>query len=168
MKPEIAEFEFEQVAALAALMAESRPEYLAHFQPFPFTEVALRERLQHRREDRYWTLHHEGELAGFFMLRGFDEGYARPSFGIFVAEKYAGRHLATAALQHAIAWCREHHLPRVMLKVHPENVAAIAVYNRAGFHFTEVCPRTQHHVFELQLQGESTLDPTRPGGEISR
>jgi RimJ/RimL family protein N-acetyltransferase len=84
----------------------------------------------------------------FFMLRGFDDGFERPSFGVYIAEAFANRGLAKLALQYALVWCRLNHVAAVMLKVHPENHYARRVYEQAGFRFTEVCPRTGHDILE--------------------
>ncbi len=82
------------------------------------------------------------------MLRGFDDGYTRPSFGVYIAERYTQRGLATLALHHALSWCRWNQIPAVMLKVHPDNRYARQTYERAGFQIVEPCPRTGHLILE--------------------
>jgi RimJ/RimL family protein N-acetyltransferase len=144
---------------LSRLLLAARPKYLAHFHPFPFDAPSLETRLRARRLDQYFALRCDGALAGFWMLRGLDEGYTRPAFGVFVAEEFAGRGLATRALRESIAWCRAHGIARLMLKVHPENIRARRTYDRAGFRFSEICSRTQHEILELALTPEPSLDP---------
>ncbi len=82
------------------------------------------------------------------MLRGFDVGFERPSFGVYIAERFAGNGLATLAVQYALSWCRIHRISAVMLKVHPANQYARKVYEKAGFQFLEVCPQTGHDILE--------------------
>ena len=132
--------------ALARLIGRQRPDYMRAFFPFAFDAEALRARLGAAERDRYWALRRQGELAGFFMLRGFDEGYDRPSFGVFVAEAHAGRGLATLALAHALTWCREAGVGEVMLKVDPAHAAAVEVYRRAGFVAAGRCADTGHDI----------------------
>ena len=84
------------------------------------------------------------------MLRGFDEGYQRPSFGVYIDQQYANKGLSKLALDYCISWCRLHDTPALMLKVHPDNLFAIRAYQKAGFGFVEVCPRTGHHLMEIR------------------
>jgi len=135
---------------LAALLAAEPPEYLAHFHPFPFDTEAIRERLAGAKRDRYWSLLAAGQIAGFFMLRGFDAGYARPSFGVYVGSRHSGLGLARLALQFSLAWSRVNGVESVMLKVHSENAAARRVYLEAGFKSDSICPNTGHEMFVWQ------------------
>lgn len=121
---------------------------MADFSPFAFDEHTVRRQLEHAVRDRYWAFHVGGQLAGFFMLRGFDAGYERPSFGVFVAEKYRGHGLATAALAYAKRWCKEHNVHRIMLKVAASNRAARSIYEKAGFVSVGPCPDTGHLIHE--------------------
>jgi RimJ/RimL family protein N-acetyltransferase len=122
---------------LSAMLCAARPEYAAHFHPFAFDEETVRRQLDHARRDRYWAIRSGGELAGFFMLRGFDEGYERPSFGVFIAERFAGRGLARRALAESIKWCEQNAVAEMMLKVYRENAAALRIYEEAGFTIAE-------------------------------
>jgi RimJ/RimL family protein N-acetyltransferase len=136
---------------LARLLASQRPEYLAHFHPFDFEEPSIRRTLEAARKDRFWVFMVESQLAGFFMLRGFDQGYARPSFGVFVAEQFQSRGIARAALAHSIRWCEENGVERLMLKVSAENPVARRVYLEAGFQVSGMCDKTGHEIMELSL-----------------
>src|SRR5687767_9438404 len=107
--------------AVARLLAEQRIDYLGWFHPFNFDEGAIEEQLVRAVRDRFWGIQLAGELVGFFMLRGLDAGYARPSYGVFVSEKAAGLGLARASLAFALEWCATCGIDRVMLKVAPEN-----------------------------------------------
>lgn len=149
--PEILPLTAADAPELAALIARQAPGYLTHFHPFALDEATLLRQIGTARKDRYWGLRVEGKLAGFFMLRGFDEGYARPTFGVFVAGEAAGRGLGRLALEHSIAWCVENGVERVMLKVSPDNPRARAIYIGAGFQSVETCPRTGHDVLEKHL-----------------
>lgn len=141
----------EDAAELAALIAKDTPDYREHFTPFSFESDDLRQRIDAAKRDRYWGIRIDGELAAFFMLRGFDEGYDRPSFGVYVGECFSGLGLASLALQYALSWCKMHKIGAVMLKVHPENKAAHRVYERAGFAFDAVDTKTGHHVLTRTL-----------------
>ncbi len=124
----------ENAAELSAMLTRERPEYAAHFHPFAFDEKTVRSQLEKARKDRFIGIRNgAGELAGFFMLRGLDDGYRRPAFGVFIAEAFAGGGFATFALNAAIDWCRRQGFDELMLTVEPENAAARRVYEQAGF-----------------------------------
>jgi RimJ/RimL family protein N-acetyltransferase len=142
----------EDAPRLAALLQSQPAEYLAHFTPFAFDEQTIAEVLQSARNDRFWSLQWNGELAGFYMLRGLDQGYSRPAFGVFVAERFAGKGLARLALTESIRWCREQNCPALMLKVSPENPRAYALYVVNGFEVIGPCERTGHTIMELRLK----------------
>ncbi len=134
---------------LSQMLLSERPEYSQYFTPFSSYEAsALARRLEAAQRDRYWGIRCGEELAGFFMLRGFDEGYERPSFGVYIAERFANHGLAKLAVQYALSWCRLNKIPAIMLKAHPENPYARRAYEQAGFKFIQVCPKTGHDMFE--------------------
>lgn len=137
---------------LAKLLARQRADYIAHFSPFEFDERSVAEVLSGARRDNFWALCTEGEIAGFFMLRGFDAGYARPSYGVFVAEHAAGRGLARESLNFALKWCGANGVESVLLKVAKENQRARGIYIAAGFEFVGICPTTGHEMLEKRMQ----------------
>lgn len=105
------------------------------------------------KRDRYWGMRLGEKLVGFFMLRGFDAGYERPSFGVYVSETFAKNGLGKQALQYALNWCRLNKISSVMLKVHPDNRHAVGIYEGAGFDLLEVSPETGNNIFEKTLAG---------------
>lgn len=136
---------------LAALLLSQRADYMKDFFPFRFDAETIEGILRRAHEDRFWGIEVDGALAGLCMLRGFDEGYSRPSFGLMVAEDCAGRGLGSRALQHALAWCRQRGVSEVMLKVAADNSAALAIYRRAGFVPVERCDNSGHWIHVLSL-----------------
>jgi len=134
--------------ALAALIAAEPPGYLQHFTPFDFAADRLHQLLTAVQQDRFWAVRVADQLAGFFMLRGWDDGFARPSFGIYISSQFSGRGLARLALQYSLTWCRLNDVAAVMLKVDPTNEPARRLYLNAGFTDLDVCPRTGHQIME--------------------
>lgn len=133
LEPEITPLGPADAAEIAALLQAASPGYSAHFQPFAFDEETVRGQLERARRDRWWGVRTGGKVVGFWMLRGFDEGYERPAFGVFIAERFAGRGLARRALDEATRWCEANGVPEMMLTVSPANTAARRVYDEAGF-----------------------------------
>ena len=127
-------------------------DYCRFFTPFAVDNNSLYQRLADCKQDRYWGIRSGDDLVGFFMLRGFDEGYSVPSFGVFVTQKFANKGFAKLALHFCLSWCISNQLPSLMLKVHPDNKFARGMYTRAGFQHREVCPQTGHEVLEKSLE----------------
>jgi ribosomal-protein-alanine N-acetyltransferase len=148
---EIAPLTAADAEALARLIEQQRLEYLEHFHPFPFDAASIASQLSAARHDRFWAMRSGSELAGFLMLRGWDAGFRRPSFGVFVGEQFAGRGGARQALNFAIEYCRAQHVPALMLSAHPGNKAALRVYEAAGFIRTGEKSSAQYDIYELHL-----------------
>lgn len=134
------------------LLTATKPEYSRYFTPFSFDLDTISHLLKSAIQDCYWGMHLDEELAGFFMLRGFDSGYQRPSFGVFIAERFSNNSLSSLALQYSLSWCKLNNISRIMLKVHPENKFARRAYEKAGFQLLEVLPDSGQLLFEKQLQ----------------
>ncbi|MDI6739173.1 MAG: GNAT family N-acetyltransferase, partial [Candidatus Edwardsbacteria bacterium] len=101
--------------------------------PFAFDRDTVTKVLSQARADRYYGIYIAGKIAGFFMLRGFDQGYAIPAYGVWIAPNFAGKGLAELTLKQAMAVCRVSGIETLMLKVHPENIIAKGIYERNGF-----------------------------------
>jgi RimJ/RimL family protein N-acetyltransferase len=139
-------------AAVIALLQAQRPGYLKDFFPFPLDTKVLAEQMENARQDLYTCILDGKALAGFWMLRGLDAGYERPSFGVFIDEARAGRGWGAAALGTAIQHCRQAGLGALMLKVAPDNAPARHIYEAAGFVLEARCHRTGHDIMALRLE----------------
>ena len=137
---------------LAQLLTEDK-EYSRYFVPFENPSVQLFvDILINTRKDTYWGIFVDDILAGFCMLRGFDLGYTKPSFGVYISSNFQGMGLATLALRWCISYCQINLVPTIMLKVHPENHAARHIYEQSGFVFQAVDTNTGHHIMEKRLR----------------
>jgi RimJ/RimL family protein N-acetyltransferase len=117
----------------STMLLAQPPEYIQHFRPFDFDVETLRHLLAAVRNDVYMGLFVDDVLAGFFMLRGWDSGYAIPAYGVTIAQDFAGIGLATLSLDTSKTLCRLRGVKRLMLKVHPDNLSAKRLYEKAGF-----------------------------------
>ncbi|MDT7806288.1 MAG: hypothetical protein QOJ70_101 [Acidobacteriota bacterium] len=113
----------EDAAAVSGLLRAQPPEYVRFFYAFGFDEEEIARVLSARKRDVYSGMFWRGELAGFFMLRGWDAGYEVPSFGVLVDVRHRGRAFMRIALDVAKLICRLSGAPRMMAKIHPENVS---------------------------------------------
>ena len=92
-------------AAIAALLRAANPTYLQFFRPFAFEASAIIDLVSRKVRDAWFLLEirqgSDAQTAGFYMLRGIDEGFAEPMYGVFVAESFAGCGLGRLTLAHA-------------------------------------------------------------------
>jgi len=139
------------IAALIAAYTAAPPEYAAYFQPFAFDAHTLQRILEQRVNDLYFAVLWAGEPAGLSMLRGFDQGYTVPSYGVWIAPAFSRRGLGWATLVHAAETCRARGCRELMLKVHPLNTPAKHMYERFGFLKTGVDPRNENLIYRLNL-----------------
>jgi [ribosomal protein S18]-alanine N-acetyltransferase len=73
------------------------------------------------------------DVLGFSMLRGFDEGYEIPSFGIFVDHESHGQGIGRRLTAWTIEQARRRGCPAVRLTVYADNAAALGLYASLGF-----------------------------------
>lgn len=105
----------------------------ATFDPFPLDAERARQIALEPGKDLYFAAVAGEELVGFSMLRGFEEGYAVPSFGIFVDEAHHGHGLGRRLTEWTVDRARERGCPAVRLSVYASNPAAHALYESLGF-----------------------------------
>jgi [ribosomal protein S18]-alanine N-acetyltransferase len=105
------------------------------FYPHPFTEDALESIIHTARRDLYYLLCEGSSVAGYGMLRGWDEGYEIPSLGIAIhpAARNAGLGRTLMHFLHGAA--RRRGASKVRLKVRPQNTRALKLYQDLGYVF---------------------------------
>lgn len=118
---------------LSSLLNSAPTEYSRYFDPFSFDYVVLNSILRDSRLDMYYGVFFNNTLVGFYMLRGLDNGFTLPSFGVWISPDFKGKGLATLCLEHAFSVCRLNNISKLMLKVHPENISAKNLYQKKGF-----------------------------------
>ena len=90
--------------------------------------------LSERREDRFYgAFEPAGEMVALSMLRGWDEGYVVPSFGIAVDAGWHGRGVGTRMTAWTVEQARALGAPSVRLTVYADNPGARRIYERLGF-----------------------------------
>ena len=137
-------------AAVSGLLRAQPPEYVRFFYAFDFDEEALTRVLAARQRDVYSGIFWRGELAGLFMLRGWDAGYEVPSFGVLVDVRHRGRAFMRIALDVSKLICRLAGAPRLMAKIHPDNVSPRGA-RRLGLVQTGVEPETGNVIYHIDL-----------------
>ena len=121
-------------ASVAALFARCRDhEEMAFFDPFPLTSETARRLAREKRLDRYYVADASSDLVGLSMLRGWDEGYEVPSFGVMVDPAWHGQGVGSALSDFTIAAAAELGCDSIRLSVYGRNERASTMYLRRGF-----------------------------------
>lgn len=84
-------------------------------------------------KDNYFLALADGEIAGFGMLRGWDEGYSIPSLGLFVSSEHQGKGVGKAIMNHLTAVAIERDCERIRLTVDAVNEKAVALYKAQNY-----------------------------------
>jgi sugar phosphate isomerase/epimerase/GNAT superfamily N-acetyltransferase len=111
----------------------NRPEVTRFFKPFPLNENTALELLKPQRKDLFFVMEENGRFLAFSMLRGQDDGYDIPSFGIFVDWEHqwcgAGKRLS----EWTFRWADQMGETKIRLSVYEQNISARTLYERLGF-----------------------------------
>lgn len=116
----------------------SRDEIIKKFfHPHPLTKEHAEKICQeaNKRKDLYFIAINNNEATGYAMLRGWDEGYDIPSFGICVHPSYQGRGTGKELTNYAIKLCKEKKSKKMMFKVYKDNLIACELYKKIGVDF---------------------------------
>jgi len=122
----------ESASALEALFVRNAAS-ASGFDPFPLDAATARAIALEPRRDLYFIAVGAAGAVGFSMLRGFDEGYAIPSFGIFIDAGHRGRGLGKQLTAWTVQQARDRGCPAVRLSVYSSNRTALALYSSLGF-----------------------------------
>lgn len=124
--------------AIARLLSTATESDRRFFQPFAYHAGAVDAALRRMRRDCMYGVsqtapNESPRLVAFYMLRGLDEGFESPMYGVFVAPEFRRNGLASLTVRHAASVCRTNALPSLLLKVFPENRPAVRAYETLGF-----------------------------------
>lgn len=136
--------------AIAGFMRSQPPEYLRFFYAFGKDESEISRMLSTVKTDVYAGVFWQENLAGIFMLRGWDEGYEIPSFGVLIAEKYRGKAMLTLTVDAAKMICKLSGISRIMAKHHPDNTPLRHI-SRMGFYQTGIEESTGNMIFHVDF-----------------
>lgn len=120
--------------ALVELFESNRvPAVSDSFDPFPLTAEEARRIALEPRLDAYFVASMDAELIAMSMLRGFDEGFAVPSFGIFVDHRHHGHGIGRRLTAWTVGEARRRGCTAIRLSVYASNTAALHLYRSLGF-----------------------------------
>lgn len=111
----------------------NQPEITQYFAPFPLTRESAMFLLRPESRDHFFGLEELGGLVAFSMLRGYDEGYAVPSFGLLVALDCQGQGLGRWLTEKTLYWADHEGIASIRLTVFSGNHTAVHLYSSLGF-----------------------------------
>jgi perosamine synthetase len=103
------------------------------FHPFPMTDETAKRIALGTHQDKYYAAFYGSQVVAISMLRGWDEGYSVPSFGILVDHRFHNRGIGTRLTEFTVDEARRHGSERVRLSVFASNQAAHHIYTSRGF-----------------------------------
>jgi ribosomal protein S18 acetylase RimI-like enzyme len=137
--PELVALSPELIEPLAEFFRELRGAgYGQWFHPHPLTDEEAESRCRYQGQDFYGVMHIPGRIMAYGMLRGWDEGFAVPSLGIAVHPAQRRNRLGRTMLEWLHCAARFRRADQVRLTVCRDNRAAIALYESAGYAFSEL------------------------------
>jgi RimJ/RimL family protein N-acetyltransferase len=142
----------EDASLLSAMLLEQHDEYMQYFIPFSFDPANIRAILERAKRDVYMGIFWADKLAGFFMLRGWDDGYEIPAYGVTIAQSFSGYGLGKLSLEVSKSVCQLRGAKRLMLKVHPQNSRAKQLYEAAGFVQSGIDERIHNLVYHYDFR----------------
>jgi ribosomal-protein-alanine N-acetyltransferase len=140
-----------------ALKANGDEEF---FHPHPLTRLEAGRRCSYRGYDLYYAATCSGEVAGYGLLRGWEQGYEVPSLGIAVSPSYRCRGLARPFMVFLHAAARLRGAPSIRLTVYESNAKAKELYRSLGYTY-ERLDGTQL-IGRLDLSAGGEFAPRRP------
>jgi len=106
-----------------------------HFLPHPLTNEMARKIGIYEGDDLYFLQIMDNEIAGYAMLRGWDEGYAIPSLGIAIHPAFRNQGLGREFMRFLHNQVRIKGENKVRLKVYANNAGAKRLYESLGYSF---------------------------------
>lgn len=124
---------------ISKVLLSSDESYTKYFHPFDFQTSSIKNVIAKSIKDCFFAVEintgNESKNIGFYMLRGIDQGYTDPMYGVFISHQYSGKGIARLTISHAESFCKLNGFKKLLLKVHPENFRAKNLYESLGFQF---------------------------------
>jgi RimJ/RimL family protein N-acetyltransferase len=127
------------------------PQVTETFTAFPLNSETTNFITSKPHKDKYYLLIFEGQPVGFSMLRGFDEGYSVPSFGIFIDHRFQGRGYGKKLLELTVDEARRMGCQKVRLSVFGVNETGRRIYEAFGFREIQRSPVIRQGVADEKI-----------------
>lgn len=111
----------------------NRKEITDFFYAFPMSYKTAYEILTKAKKDKFFVAILDDQFIGFSMLRGFDEGFNIPSFGIFIDFLHQNRRYGCKFIIWVLNWADCNKIKSIRLSVNIDNKIALNLYQSLGF-----------------------------------
>lgn len=132
---------------VSTMLLRQSEDYIRYFKPFDFSPDHIQSMLTKVDKDIFMGVFLGENLVGLFFLRGWDEGYTIPAYGVVVDQKFCSIGLGRVSLDISKTLCKLRNAPRLMLKVHPSNLAAKHLYEANGFIQSGIDPKNDNLIY---------------------
>lgn len=105
------------------------------FSPHPVYADSICQIAAHDGKDLYYLLVEHGEVLGYGMLRGWDEGYQIPSLGLAIHSSARGQGLGKMLMDFLHLLASRRGTDKVRLRVRTNNEKALSLYKSLGYVF---------------------------------
>ena len=122
----------DQLFALFQTFA-AHEDVVRSFHPHPFDRATASRIAGYSGLDIYLGYFTSEGLVGYAMLRGWDEGYHVPSFGVAVSPAYEGTGVGGELLRACLRIAQDRGAHHLRLKVYEHNERALRWYRSVGF-----------------------------------
>jgi [ribosomal protein S18]-alanine N-acetyltransferase len=106
-----------------------------HFHPHPFNRETAVKISNYNGKDLYYVLADQGQVFGYGMLRGWDEGFEVPSLAICIKNEFRGMGYGRVFVSFLHSAAKLRKASRVRLKVYKNNIRAKKLYSELGYTF---------------------------------
>ncbi|MEZ6136559.1 MAG: GNAT family N-acetyltransferase [Pirellulaceae bacterium] len=121
---------------------------MIHFHPHPF-DLQTVQSLANEVLDVYYVALIERRVAAYGMLRGWKEGFDRPSLGIAVSPEHRNRGLGRMFILFLHSIARSRGSQEIRLTVSKDNCRAVQLYESLGYRFEELHEETFEGTLKL-------------------
>ena len=119
---------------LSMFFAENNVDAVTRsFTPFELSAEMARWIACEPHKDRFYLGMIDDKPVGFSMLRGWDEGFSIPSFGIFIDYRKHGLGLGKELLDLTIEAAKGLNCSKIRLSAYASNLSACKIYLSRGF-----------------------------------
>lgn len=142
---------FSDASIISNFLLIQDKEYIKFFTPFSFDVETISSILSKKNKDGYFGIIWKDRVIGLFLLRGWDDGYQIPSYGVVIDQMYNNRGLGQLTMEFSKAYCRLCACHQIMLKVHPQNKVAQHIYEKNGFVQTGIDSKNNNWIYKINL-----------------
>ncbi len=123
------------VSRMFSVIASS--EDVKMFHPHAFDSETAVSLCNYPGRDYYALVKCNGVVAGYAMLRGWEEGYTIPTAGLYVFPEWRGKRLASNILSMLEIEAKQRSASMIMAKVYRHNTPSLRSFLRAGYKITK-------------------------------